>query len=246
MMTEKELISKIRLLRQIEPRKDWVIFTRKRILGENPSFGDLISDTFKLFPNLLFQYKLALASLALVGILLGTFGFAQTSLPGDLLFPFKKVAERTRAIFVSETEKPKIELELANKRLEELRMIAQTHQIKKLAPAIDEFQASVSEAAQKLVKIQDPEKTRQAGKALVAEIKKLEENKQKVESLGVEIGDAKGIEDVMCELVEREIKILGTLTGRQKELLAEADEFLVEGKCSLAFEKILFLSYPQE
>ena len=35
-MTEKELIKKIRSLNQIEPRKDWVLLTKNRILEESP------------------------------------------------------------------------------------------------------------------------------------------------------------------------------------------------------------------
>jgi len=242
-MTEKELIGKIQILRQIEPRKDWVILTKRRILGESPSLAGLISDSFRVFPRLFFQYKFALATLSLILILGGTLGFAQISLPGDYLFPLKKITEKTRAVFVSETEKPKVELELANKRLEELTRIAETNQVKKLAPAISEFQASVSEAAQKLVKIKEPEKTLEARKALVEEFKEMEEKKKVLASLyGVETGET----EELCQYAEREIKNLGTLTAKQEELLAEAQEYLAEGKCSLAFEKILFLSYPQK
>lgn len=246
MITEKQLIGKIKVLGQIEPRKDWVVLTKRRILGQPPTLGGLILDSFRVFPRLFFQYKFALATLSLILILVGTFGFAQISLPGEYLFPLKKITERSRAIFVSETEKPKVELELANKRLEELTIIAYTNQVKKLAPAISEFQASVSEAAQKLVKIKEPEDSREAGKAIVAEIKKLEENKKRVESLGVVVGDAQDLENAMCQLAEREIENLGTLTEKQQDLLGEAEEYLAEGECTLAFEQILFLSYPQE
>lgn len=245
-MTEKELIGNIRKLRQIEPRKDWVILTKRRILGEEKSLGGLISESANIFQKVFFQYKLAFASLSAILILVGIFGFAQNSLPGDYLFPLKKITEKTRAVFVSEADQPKVQLEFANKRLEELTEIAKTNQVTKLAPAIDEFQANVSEAAKKLVEIKEPEKTREAGKAVVAEIKKLEENKKKVESLGVVVGENKEIRDAMCQLTKREIKNLGTLTEKQKELLAEAQEYLKEGKCSLAFEKILLLSYPQK
>ena len=245
-MTENELIGKVRKLRQIKPRKDWVVLTKKRILGEPPTLQGLFLDSLKFFPKVVFQYKLALATLIVILILGGGFGFAQNSLPGDFLFPVKKITERTRALFVSEEEKPAFQLKLTNERLEELTRIAETHQIKNLAPAINEFQASVSEAAQKLIKIKEPEKTWEAGKAVVAEIKKLEENKQKVESLGVVVGDAEEIEDAMCQLVEREIKNLGTLTEKQQELLEEAEGYFGEGKCTLAFEKIWLLSYPQE
>jgi len=245
-MTEKQLIGKIQELRQVEPRENWVLLTKRRILGEPKTVGGLVLDSFRLLPRLFLQYKLAFATLVLVGILVGTFGFAQNALPGDYLFPLKKITEKSRAVFVSETEKPRVELELANKRLEDLTTIAKTNQVRKLAPAISEFQANVSEAAEKLVRIKEPENSREAGRVIVAEIKKLQENKKKVESLGVVIGNTEEIEDAMCQLAEREIKSLGALIEKQQELLVEAEELLEEGKCSLAFEKILFLSYPQE
>lgn len=245
-MTEKQLIGKIRQLRQIEPRKDWVVLTKKRILGQPRSLGSLILDTFDVFPKLFFQYKLALATLSAILIFVGVFGFAQGSLPGEPLFVFKKITEKTRAVFVSEEDKPKAQLELANKRLEELTKIAETHQVKKLAPAMKELQANISEAAENLIQIKEPEKAREAGKAVVIAIKELEKSKRKVEEvLGTSgWGETKEIEDAMCPIVKREIKDLGTLTEKQQELLSEAEEYLEEGKCTLAFEKILFLSYP--
>ena len=241
-MTEKELIGKIEILRQIRPRKNWVILTKKRILGEERTLPGLFSDSLRVFQGLFYQYKLALVSLMLVLILGATFVFAQHSLPGEPLFMVKKITEKTRAVFVSEKEKPGAQLELANKRLEELTQIAQKNEVKKLAPAIEEFQASVSESAKKLVQIKEPGKNQEMGKKVIAEIKKLEENKEKVESLGVVVGDTEEIEDAMCTLTEREIKNLGTLTEKQEELLIEAQEYLAEGKCSLAFEKIWLLS----
>ena len=245
-MTEKQLIAKIRKLRQIEPNKKWVLLTKRRILGEPPTLGSLILDTLNVFPRLVFQYKLAFATLIFIAILISAFGFAQNSLPGDFLFPLKKITERSRAVFVSKIEEPKVELQLANKRLEELVQIAQKNQVKKLAPAIDEFQASISTAAQKLAKIKESEETSKIGKEVVKEIKKLKENKKKVESLGVEVGNTdEQLESAICQLVEREIKNLGTLTEGQEKLLKEAQKYLAEGECSLALEKILFLSYQQ-
>jgi len=242
-MDEKTLIGKIEILGQIKPRKSWVILTKKRILGEERTLPGLILDSFRVFQGLFFQYRLALASLILILVLGGTFAFAQKSLPGEPLFIVKKITEKTRAVFVAENEKPRAQLELANKRLEELTIIAHTNQVKKLAPAISEFQANVSEAAQKLVQIKEPEKTLEAKKALVEEFKKMEEKKKVLASLyGVEAGKT----EEMCQLTEQQIKTLGTLTEKQEELLAEAKKYLEEGECSLAFEKILYLSYPQE
>lgn len=245
-MDEKELIGKIEVLRQIKPRKDWVVLTKKRILGQEKTIPGLFLDNLRLFRALFFQYKLSLVSLAFVLILGGTFAFAQNSLPGEPLFLLKKITEKTQAVFVSKDEQPKVQLELANKRLEELNQIAQKNEVNKLAPAIEEFQASVSQAAQSLGQIKGPEKSREIGKQVIAEVKKFEKQKEKVQSLGVVVGDTGEIEDAICQLAEQEIKGLGTLTEKQEELLKEAKGYLAEGKCSLAFEKILLLGYPQE
>jgi len=237
-MTDTNLVRKIQLLKEIRPRKDWVLLTKSQILGKEPSSIEQFSTFLRVF----FRFKPAFATLVVLVILGGSFGLAQNSLPGDLIYPLKKITERGQAVFVSESELPKYNLEIANKRLEELTRIAQTNQVKKLAPAISEFQASVSKAAQNLAKIKEPEKGYEAGKTVVVEIKKLEENKQKIETFGVVIGDAEEIENVMCQLVERDIKNLGTLLEGQQESLRKAEEYLKEGKCTLAFEKILLLS----
>lgn len=257
-MNEKELIGKIEILRQIRPRKNWVVLTKKRILEEEKTLPGLFLDSLRVFQGLFFQYKLALASLIFVLVLAGTFAFAQKSLPGEPLFIVKKITEKTQALLVAKDEQPQAQLELVNKRLEELTKIAEKNEVRKLAPAINEFQASVSEAAQKLVQIKEPEKTREIGEALVKEIKGLEQKTDVLASLyGVEPGDTGEIEIVYCQWAGREIQILSTTIEKQIELfdineaqryiesLSEAKKHLEEGKCSLAFEKILLLGYPQ-
>ncbi|MBZ9572256.1 hypothetical protein KJA15_02925 [Patescibacteria group bacterium] len=239
-MTEKELIGKIRKLRQIRPRKDWVVLTKKEILGEQPSYREL----FSVFLRWGAQYKPALATLVVLGVLIGTFVFAKNSLPGDFIFPLKKIAEKTRAIFVSREEKPRVQLEFANKRLEELIRITETNQIKKLAPAIEEYQANVSEAAKNLAKIREPEEARK----IVPEIKKLEGNIQNLKSHGIVIGEDREPEDLYEPIAELLIKDLEnqTLTDEQLKLFEEAKEDSEVGDFGQALEKILFLSYPQE
>ncbi len=234
-MTEKELIGKIRELRQIQPRKDWVSLTKSQILGEEPIYRDRVSVSF--FPF----WKPALVTVMAFGILFGVFSFAQNSLPGDILYSIKKLTEKSQAFFVSKEELPKYNLEIANKRLDELTEIAQTNQVKKLAPAISEFQANMSEAAKSLAKVKggvDVEK-------IVAQTKKLEENKQKVEEVLATKIETEKFDDALSQLVEREIKTLEsrTLTEEQKLLFEEAKADFSAGNYNQALEKILILSY---
>ena len=228
-MTEKNLIGKIRELRQIKPKRDWVILTKSQILGKE----FIQPRVLNIFPG----FRVGLAGAVIVSILFGIFTLAQNSLPGDLLYPIKKITERSRAVFISEEKLPKYNLELANKRLEELNEIIQTQRAQRLAPAISEFQAQAREAAKNLPEIKEIEK-------IVAPANKLEENKRKVEEvLAIRI-ETEELDNALAQLVEREIKDLEgrTLTEEQQKLLTEAKELYEAGNYGQALEKLLILS----
>jgi len=234
-MDEKTLIGKIEILGQIKPRKSWVVLTKKRILGEERTLPGLFLDSFRVFQGLFFQYRLALASLILLFVLGGTFAFAQKSLPGEPLFMVKKITEKTRAVFVAENERPKVQLELANRRLEDLAKIAETNDVRKLAPAIDEFQANVSEAAKNLAK------AKTVGKDIIVQTQELKKNTEKVEkTLATQIGTEE-LENVYKDIAEREIKDLenSSLTESQTKILAEAKEYFQAGDYSNALIKTI-------
>lgn len=242
-MTESDLIQKIRLLKQIRPRKDWALLTKKELFKEEiPSFKtsrDPFSLILAIFPRAFLNYRFAVATLVFVGILVsGAVNFAQNSLPGDFLYPVKRVAEKSQTIFVSGEERPKAQLELANKRLDELTKVAENNQVQKLAPAINEFQASLSQAAK------DLKKPKKLTKEIVDQTKKLEENRGKVEALGVVIGESEEFSNSLKEIVQREIEDLQTrsLSESQEKLLREAKEDFEAGNFAGALEKIWLLS----
>ena len=240
-MQEKELVCKIKKLRNVKPSQNWVAFNKTKVLGETPK-ANWVS-VLEFFPGLIYKHsKLAFASLIIFGIVAGAFGFAQGALPGDPIYALKRVSEKARLVFVSEKDLPYAQLGLANKRLEELNIIAQTNQVKKIAPAIQEFQASVSRAAKDLAKAQnlDVAKT-------VSETKKIAEKKQEIESLGIVIGDTPDLDSALLLLIQREIKDLqvSSLTDGQKTIFARAVADFEAGNYSDSLEKILLLSHPQ-
>jgi len=219
-MTEKELITKIQELREIKPRKEWVFLTKKEILGEEE-----IQEKFswlEVFPRFFAQYKLAFASLVLILIIIFSFGFSQNAVSGDLLFSLKKLTEKAQTVFVSPDEQLKNRLEVANKRLEELTKIAEQNQTKKLASAIEEYQASVTQVTKITSNLKEPKEARN----VAPEIKKLEGNIQNLKSYGVEIGDDKNTENIYKPVVDVLIKDLEsrTLTEGQQKLLTQAKE----------------------
>ncbi|KPJ70757.1 hypothetical protein AMJ51_01035 [Microgenomates bacterium DG_75] len=245
-MTEKELIGKLRELRQIRPSKDWVVLTKSQILGEEEPAVEV---RFFHFPVL----RMAYAGLAVVFVLFGTFAFSQNSLPGGLLYPIKKISEKAQAVFVSETEKPQASLELANKRLEELTKIAESNQVQNLAPAINEFQASVSEVARNLSRIDATSSDPVVVKGFVDQAKKIGEKAQEVKSLGVVIEEEELEEleeassklelELLVSLLENMISDLEnrTLTEKQEEILSQMKELVEEEKYSEALD-LLFIN----
>lgn len=238
-MTEKELIVKIKELRQIKPREDWVLFTKKELFKDESRRKWL--SVFRPEVNFIFRHRPVFATLVILLVLIGVFGFAQNSVPGDSLFPLKKMAEKSEKFLTSEKNEARINLELVNRRLDDLKKIAENNQTQKLAPAITEYQESVNKAAESLAGAEPKE--------IVEQIKQLEEKERKIKSYGVEIAQSsEELKDVLSQITEREIQDLEkrSLTPEQEELLEEIKEDYKAGKYSQALEKILILSNINE
>ena len=229
-MTEAELIKKIKTLKEIKPRNDWVLLTKSQILGDVE-----VRPQHFLFPF----FKPAYAGVFVVLFLIGLFEFSQSALPGEPLYFIKRASEQTVASFTPQEQKSKVNLESANKRLEELNQIAQNpNEVKKLAPTMSEFQANVSEAVKNLVNV------KRVDEGLVAQTKKLEENKEKVEKVLATKIETEEYDNALSKLVEREIQDLEerTLNEEQTATLQEAKADFEVGNYSEALIKILSLS----
>jgi len=233
-MTETQIIKKIKKLKAIKPRSDWVLLNKRQILGEERRI--------EIFPFLRPVY----AGLFCLLFLVGLFEFSQESLPGDSLYYLKKITEKSQIIFSSEEEKPRIKLELVNKRLEELDQIVQENEVRKLASALKEYRASVSEVDNKnLIRAM----TTTSDWMIVKEIIKNEEQLQT--EYGVVLGEVSKEESGFIPLreqvkqeVERSIEDLKerSLNEEDRALLEEAKEYYEEGDYNKAWEKISDLS----
>ncbi|MBL7142217.1 MAG: hypothetical protein ISS83_00925 [Candidatus Pacebacteria bacterium] len=224
-MTEKELIGKIQELRQIKPRKDWVLSVKTQILGPSPGLRASETPGFTFFP----YFKPALAGLVSVFVLFGLFGFSQNSVPGSFLYSIKKITEKSQSFFVSDEGKTDFSFNLADKRLEELTRIAENNQVKNLPQAITEVQASISEAVKNLSS--SDQKTLES----LAELGK---NKQIAEQiLAVQI-DSEELDNAYINLTESLIQDLETrtLTEEKQEILSQMKELFELGDYQQALE----------
>jgi len=215
-MEEKDLIFKLKGLNQLRPEKRWVKATKREILGPQ----------FPIFQPILIGFLL---------VLVAVFVFAQKSLPGEKLYAIKRLTEKGQIFFVSENEKPKMDLELANKRFEELREIAQSNDIKKLAPAMREVKEVSIQAAKSLQKVKKPDQE------IVDKTKEIEKNKvlaQKILETEIETPE---LNDAYKILTENQIKEMekSSLTEKQTEILNQAKEFFENGDFVSAFLKVI-------
>ncbi len=215
---EEDLIFKLKKLSRIKPEKRWVKRTKREILGPQ-------------FP--IFQPILIGALLLLIGI----FVSAQKSLPGEKLYVIKRITERARMLFVSPAEKPKVDLELTSKRLEELREIAEKNDVRKLSRAIKELNEVSSEAAKSLKQVKKPDQK------IVEKTKEIAQNKVLAQKT-LETKIQTPLDEAYKDLAERLIKEAenSSLTENQKEILNEAKEFFEKGDFLSAFLKAFEIS----
>jgi len=263
-MTEKDLIAKIQGLKQIKPDQNWVIFAKNAILkgkmgevgvgggievavGKDPvfvglSFGDFVKGLLR-GESFVFQHKLAFSGAFVVVLFVGLFGLAQISLPGDILFSLKKATEEGQSVFVPQSGEIKYNIELVNRRLDELTKIAKNNTIKNLASAINELQASVSKAAESLAK--PGSSSKYAVKDIAVDVKNIEKKVEEVKSLGVEVGGNKELDGALAVIVENEIKDLEnqSLSEEGQSALNEIKADYEARNYSSALEKILL--FPQ-
>ena len=224
-MTEAELIKKIKTLKEIKPRKDWVVLTKTQILGNVEVRPQLF-----LFPF----FKPAYAGLFLFLLLIGLAEFSQGALPGDPLYSLKRISERTQSVFVSKEEQPKLQLELTNKRLEELNKVAEANQVKRLAPALNEFETTKIAAKKEVVnsiKNKSEKEAIKVAKDIAPKLADLNEKEKKVyATLNIESteGTEQTAEKAVVEILIKDAKN-STLTEEQKADLVKVEEYYKSG-----------------
>ncbi|MFC1663674.1 DUF5667 domain-containing protein [Patescibacteria group bacterium] len=255
MSAETELIQKIQGLKQIRPRKDWVVLTKSQILGEEKispvfGFGYPISAIQTFFQ--IRYLKPAFATISCFALFISAFVVSQNSLPGEFLFSLKKISEKTQVVFVSEEEKPAFQIKLANERLKELTQINESNQVEKLDLAINEVQTSFVQISQNLK--EEPEKV---SKTMVEQTQKLKEAKQEIEkTLATKIVTEEAEQEFEGALLsfyktQAEMLVLDlenrTLNETQEQMLNGAKQDIEKGDYEKAlFENLLPLSYSQE
>ncbi len=124
-MNNKDLIKKIKQLKQIQPSSEWLDLTRHNLVNQLNEEDDKGLRAFGFF-NWLKGLELQPVALALCLLLIFMAGpwllvkAAQSSLPGETLYSVKKIGEEFQSRIASDNNRTQLQIEFAGRRLEEL------------------------------------------------------------------------------------------------------------------------------
>jgi len=119
-MQEKDLIKNLKDLKQIKPNQDWAFWLKSNILETKPQ-SHLYKPKIKLAVfSFIPKYQKVLIPSLMAFFFVFSFTFAQTTLPGNILYPIKTLTQNIKIHFASENTKPVVRLEIAKARMEDL------------------------------------------------------------------------------------------------------------------------------
>lgn len=227
-ITEENLISQVKMLKNIEPRKEWVSLLKSQIIEtKSASILDILSAVF-------FQKRLAYAFAVLAIMVVGVLGFAQYTVPGDALFPIKKLAEQSQANLMGKTT---INKEIANlsNRINDLAQVAKDGKTENFPAVMAEIESNASELAKGL---KNETADVFAIKEIVASLRTL------ADVPGADLSENQDVKDLYEAVVFSQIADLEktTLTEEQQDALDEAKVLYDEGKYAQALEKVLMIN----
>ena len=239
MLTEKELISKLQTLKDIKPRQDWVYLLKSEILNPKSETNPKFSKFEFLISSFFSQKSLAYSFATLLLIMVGVFGFAQYTMPGDLLFSVKKATEQSQAALSGQTSL-KQDMANLNNRINDLAQVTKEGRTANIPSAINEVRQSASKVAESLkaATTKDPQSTRE----LASEVQKIKQLQTLADLTGTP--EIKSLNDALAVLVQNEITDLEktTLTEVQQTILKDVKDLYDKEDYGEALEKILTIN----
>lgn len=241
-MQENQIIEQLNKLKQIKPRQEWVVLAKQQILSTraNVSVDKAKTDRSKFIsimdfiPSLFFQRQFAYALSGILIVTLGVFGFIYNNMSSQTI-DLKQAASVSTAY----------DFNLVNQKLQQLAMVIKEGGPGGIAPAMDEFKSSVSNATQMFKKDIDS-KDSASLKDVALNLRQIELRKDILVLSGLSIDESikNEIKSAESVLVERMIEDFEktTLTYEQQKVLAEIKDLYEKEDYSQALEKILLIN----
>lgn len=127
-MEDKEIIEKIKELKAVKPTKEWAFWLKSNILEKGKQEELVRKPQFKLVSwRFVSRYSKVWIPSLLAVFFVFSFAYAQFTLPGNIFYPLKTVAQNARIYLAPANQKPVVRLEIAKARLNDL-MKVRNHQ----------------------------------------------------------------------------------------------------------------------
>lgn len=242
-ITQKHLIEQLKELKDIKPRAEWVVLAKSQVFNGVPEERVITNPVrkvsiFEVIKSSVIHRKLAYSVATLAFIMVGVIGFAQYTMPGDLLFPVRKIAEQSEAALSGQTG-IKQNVVTLNNRINDLAKAAKEGRKDNIPSAISEISTNASELAKTLK--DNPVENTDTVKDIVASLKVL------ADVPGTDLSENQEVKNLYQAIVQNEIAYLEktTLTEDQEASLANVKDLYEQGKYVEALEKIWDLSNNQ-
>jgi len=119
-MQEKDLIKNLKDLKQIKPNQDWAFWLKSNLLETKPQSHSYKPKVKLAIFSFISKYQKVLIPSLMAFFFVFSFTFAQTTLPGSVLYPIKTLTQNAKIYLASENTKPVVRLEVAKVRMEDL------------------------------------------------------------------------------------------------------------------------------
>ncbi len=237
-MTEKQLISKLQVLKQIKPRKDWVLLTKNEILKKEvitsqpaqANFTGFFSNVFKFADN----NKMAYSFAALLFVFAGAFGFTQYVLPPDALLSVEKMTEQSQAALTGETD-IKTAFEIIKQKSQDLALV-KTQKDGNVSSATKELNDVTKNLTDAIAK--DPSLAKEVAMGIT--------NDQTLAAV-FSVDDLKKTSDILYkalddQMIEEIQKSKATFTQQRQDAMEEVLGLYNEKKYTEAFEELVLMN----
>ncbi|MBD3282249.1 MAG: hypothetical protein GF387_01420 [Candidatus Portnoybacteria bacterium] len=269
---DKFVVKKIKELKGIKPNASWLESQKSFLLSEisrdeaKKQEGILPLPAFNFakllrpaFLTALFLI-MALSSVATVGAI----GFAQNSLPGDMLYPLKTAFEKTQFTFTSDENKTRLSIKFADKRIDEFTQIVNKPEKREDAnKTVEEFTAQLVNAQKEIneLKEKNAEKAAEVAKIVQAQTERYKETltetearlayvfpeeKELEQNINNAMEEISKTEEMTQALVgsEEDVEIINITETEETEEASESEEAIVPSEeekpqsSSIEFEEI--------
>lgn len=218
-MTEQELINKIKELKNIQPSKEWLGSAREKLIYQiKPSQVDFLP-RLGLFNWLKPLQPIALTISLILIFIAGpwlTLKASQNSLPGETLYSVKKAAEKIQAGMASEESQVGLQVDFAQRRLEEINKLNEDslspeEKNEKVEQAAVDFKNNLAGANQYVKKV-----PKEKAKAVAQKTKKIRESLTKTKEEASLVVQEK-LAEAENLIKEIDYQILATLVEDEKD-----------------------------